>query len=72
MTKLTVIYATLQDAVGRKREGWTVIENGMFGVPFPTKEQAITQAESIAVIRGQSPSIVRVVTHTTFNQLIGR
>ena len=46
-----VKYATVIDALDRKRTRWIVFEDGHPGVPMATKEQAIKQAHAIAEMR---------------------
>jgi hypothetical protein len=50
-SKFVVRYGTVVDALGRKREGWLVLEDGRAGYPYKTKEEAVEQANATAQIR---------------------
>jgi hypothetical protein len=70
MTKLTVIYGEVKDALGRKREGWIIVENGHLGYPFASKEGAVKAAKAIAAIRGQSEGIVKIIEDKTLQDVL--
>jgi len=57
MTQLTVKQGSVTDALGKVRSGWLIYEDGRPGYPYPTKEQAIKQAEGIKSIRCSSVAI---------------
>ncbi len=54
MTKFEVKFGTITDALGKKRTGWFVVENGRPGYPYETKEKAEAVMEATKQIRHAS------------------
>jgi hypothetical protein len=65
MTHLEVKYVKLIDAAGRRREGWSIIENGRPGYPEVSKDAAIIGAQAIAQIRRVSGIVPKVIVTET-------
>lgn len=57
-------HTTLKDALGRRRTGWFVFEDGKPGTPFRTQEDAMKQANAIANLRIVDGCIGKIVVHS--------
>jgi hypothetical protein len=61
MQSLTVKYGAVTDALGRKREGWLIFEDGRPGYPYKDKDKAIRDAEALKGIRCAPHVQVKVI-----------